>query len=115
MQTAPELLSKQRQHWRRLGVQARVAARKTLQNLALLKNVPVEEERLFEVIEGTLRWLAPSEACGWRSDDFRLRLAARDLLKAARALIEPWETGDLAAAVRDLGAVITDARLRQQP
>jgi hypothetical protein len=53
----------------------------------------------------------------WRDDDLRLRLAASDLYDAleaqsdaAQAVIDAWETGDLAGAVRALDASIEPAR-----
>jgi hypothetical protein len=53
----------------------------------------------------------------WRDDDLRLRLAASDLVDAleaqtevAQAVIDAWETGDLAGAVRELDASIQPAR-----
>jgi broad specificity phosphatase PhoE len=52
----------------------------------------------------------------WESDDYRLRKAAQDLLtalqdltEAAKAVIDNWEKGDLAAAVRALDASISKA------
>src|SRR5690242_5357836 len=53
----------------------------------------------------------------WESDDLRLRLAATDLLDAletqtdaAKAVIDAWAKGDLAAAVRMLDGSIAAAR-----
>ena len=53
----------------------------------------------------------------WESEDYRLRLAAgalRDALaaetEAAQAVIDQWEKGDLAGAVRVLTATIGEAR-----
>jgi hypothetical protein len=53
----------------------------------------------------------------WRDDDLLRRLAARDLLEAledqtdaAQAVIDTWEKGDLAGAVRTLAALIPSAR-----
>lgn len=45
----------------------------------------------------------------WRNDELQLRLAARDLLKAARKVIAHWESGDLAEAVRELSAAVRKA------
>ena len=52
----------------------------------------------------------------WESDDYRLRKAAPVLLaalqaqtEAAKAVIDNWEKGDLAAAVRALDASISTA------
>lgn len=45
----------------------------------------------------------------WMDDDFRLRLAARDLLDAARQVLKTWEHGDLAGAVRELAAAVAKA------
>ena len=47
--------------------------------------------------------------CAWRSDAMRLRLAASDLLIAAREVVASWDSGDLAAAVRNLAATIAEA------
>jgi len=53
----------------------------------------------------------------WQSEDLALRLAASSLLdaleaqtNAAQAVIDAWQQGDLAAAVRALGASIAVAR-----
>jgi hypothetical protein len=53
----------------------------------------------------------------WRDDDLHRRLAAGDLLEAletqtdaAQAVIDAWESGDLADAVRRLDGSIEDAR-----
>jgi hypothetical protein len=45
----------------------------------------------------------------WYPDDVRLRLAAHDLLDAAKKVVSRWATGDLAGAVRELDAAITKA------
>jgi hypothetical protein len=45
----------------------------------------------------------------WYNDDLHLRFAARDLLSAARLVLERWETGDLAEAVRELSAAVVKA------
>jgi hypothetical protein len=45
----------------------------------------------------------------WRDEEQRLRFAARDLLNAARLVIERWEKGDLAEAVRELSAAVAKA------
>jgi hypothetical protein len=50
-----------------------------------------------------------SRAAIWCDDDLRLRLAASDLLTAARLVIARWQTGDLAEAVRELSAAVTKA------
>ena len=42
----------------------------------------------------------------WLGDDLRLRLAARDLLEAGQQVLDRWESGDLAEAVRELAAAI---------
>jgi hypothetical protein len=54
----------------------------------------------------------------WRNDDLRLRLASRDLLDAlqaqtdaAQAVIDAWDKGNLAEAVRSLDASIAAARM----
>ena len=49
------------------------------------------------------------ELAVWFDADLRLRLAASELLAAARRVIERWETGDLAEAVRDLASAVTKA------
>jgi hypothetical protein len=71
--------------------------------------MPVNE---IEIADGEGNRLAV-----WRDDDLRLRLAApdlRDALKAqsdaAQTVIDAWETGDLAGAVRTLDASIQLAR-----
>jgi uncharacterized membrane protein YccC len=58
-----------------------------------------------------------STVAEWRSEDLRVRLAARDLLEAlesqtnaAQAVIDNWSEGDLAAAVRSLDESIEAAR-----
>lgn len=47
--------------------------------------------------------------CAWQSNALRLRLAASDLLIAAREVVASWESGDLAEAVRNLAAAIAEA------
>jgi hypothetical protein len=58
-----------------------------------------------------------NEVAVWYDAELRLRLAASDLLDAleaqterAQAVIDNWERGDLAAAVRALGVSINAAR-----
>jgi hypothetical protein len=46
----------------------------------------------------------------WYDDDTRLRLAARDLLRAAEQVIATWEHGDFAEAVRDLSDAVAKAK-----
>lgn len=53
----------------------------------------------------------------WESEEYRLRMAAKDLLealesqtKAAQTVIDNWEEGDLAGAVRDLDRYIQKSR-----
>jgi hypothetical protein len=46
----------------------------------------------------------------WFDEDMRLRLAARDLLDAGQLVIDRWERGDLAEAVRELDAAIAKAK-----
>ena len=53
-----------------------------------------------------------AEVCRWQSHDLRLRLAAPNLLKAACGVIDHWESGDLAGAVRALDEVIEISKLR---
>ncbi len=57
------------------------------------------------------------ELAVWHGEDLRLRLAARDLLKAlqdqtelAQKVVDHWATGDLATAVRALDATIPKTR-----
>jgi hypothetical protein len=50
-----------------------------------------------------------AELAVWFDDDLRLRLAADDLLNAARRVVERWESGDLAEAVRELSAAVAKA------
>lgn len=50
-----------------------------------------------------------AELAIWLDDDLRLRFAAEDLLNAARRVLERWETGDLAEAIRELSAAIAKA------
>lgn len=49
------------------------------------------------------------ELAVWFDADLHLRLAASDLLTAARRVIERWERGDLAEAVRDLASAVAKA------
>ena len=49
------------------------------------------------------------ELAVWLDADLHLRLAASDLLAAARRVIERWERGDLAEAVRDLASAVAKA------
>jgi hypothetical protein len=46
----------------------------------------------------------------WHNDDMRLRLAARDLLRAAEQVLANWERGDLAEAVRELSDAVAKAK-----
>ncbi len=46
----------------------------------------------------------------WLDDHLRLRRAAPDLLAAAEKVVARWEQGDLAEAVRNLSAVIAEAK-----
>jgi len=50
-----------------------------------------------------------NEVAVWYDDDMRLRVAARDLLNAGQHVIDRWQTGDLAEAVRELAAAIAKA------
>jgi hypothetical protein len=45
----------------------------------------------------------------WYDEDLHVRLAASDLLSAARLVIARWESGDLAEAVRELSAAVAKA------
>src|SRR5258708_5743898 len=45
------------------------------------------------------------ERAVWRDEDLMLRLAARDLLDAGRAVIAQWEQGDL-PGMRELAAAV---------
>jgi hypothetical protein len=49
------------------------------------------------------------ELAVWHDDDMLVRLAASDLLSAARLVIARWESGDLAEAVRELSAAVVKA------
>jgi len=69
----------------------------------------VEQVQIWDDKRGTV--------ASWESGDYRLRLAGPDLLKAleeqtdaAQAVIDSWERGDLAGAVRALDASIETAR-----
>jgi hypothetical protein len=71
-------------------------------------NAGLDQIQIWDSKRGTL--------ASWESDDYRLRRAARDLLaalraqtEAAKAVIANWEEGDLAGAVRALGASISEA------
>lgn len=46
----------------------------------------------------------------WQDDELRLRLASPALLEAAEKVIARWESGDLAAAVRELNAAVDQAK-----
>jgi hypothetical protein len=46
----------------------------------------------------------------WQDDELRLRLAGPDLLAAAKKVVDRWEHGDLADAVRELDAAIAKAK-----
>jgi hypothetical protein len=64
----------------------------------------------FDINEIVVRDEDDSEELAvWFDDDLRLRLAADDLLNAARLVIARWESGDLAEAVRELSAAIAKA------
>lgn len=49
------------------------------------------------------------EALRWLAEHVRGYVYSQRLLEAARNVIAKWETGDLAAAVRKLGAVVAEA------
>jgi hypothetical protein len=51
-----------------------------------------------------------TELAFWHDDDMRLHMAAQDLLDAAQLVIDRWERGDLAEAVRELDAAIAKAK-----
>jgi hypothetical protein len=51
-----------------------------------------------------------TELAFWHDDDMRLNMAAQDLLDAAQLVIDRWERGDLAEAVRELSAAIAKAK-----
>jgi hypothetical protein len=83
-----------------------------------------DEELLFQEYDGGLP-LNEIEICSseqeglafWRDKDLWLELAARDLLDAleaqtgaAQAVVDAWETGDLAGAVHTLEGCISPAR-----
>jgi hypothetical protein len=46
----------------------------------------------------------------WQDDNMRLRLAAPDLLEAVEKVIANWQSGDLAEAMRELGAAVAKAK-----
>jgi hypothetical protein len=46
----------------------------------------------------------------WYDDELRLRIATSELLAAAEKVVARWERGDLAEAVRELGAAVTKAK-----
>jgi hypothetical protein len=46
----------------------------------------------------------------WHDDQLRLCLAAPALLAAAQKVLARWEQGDLAEAVRNLSAVVAEAK-----
>jgi hypothetical protein len=50
------------------------------------------------------------EVAIWQDQDLLLRLAAPNLLQAAEKVIARWEQGNLAEAVRELEAAITEAK-----
>jgi len=71
-------------------------------------NAGLDQIQIWDSKRGTL--------ASWESDDYRLRLAAREMLTAlqaqtdaAKAVIATWGHGDLAAAVRALDASISMA------
>jgi hypothetical protein len=49
------------------------------------------------------------ELAVWYDEDLHVRLAASDLLSAARLVIARWESGDLAEAMRELSAAVAKA------
>jgi|HubBroStandDraft_6_1064221.scaffolds.fasta_scaffold1550788_3 hypothetical protein len=51
-----------------------------------------------------------NELVVWYDEGMRLRVAARDLLDAAEAVVARWERGDIAGAVRDLDDAIAKAK-----
>jgi hypothetical protein len=70
---------------------------------------PLDHMQIWDAKRGSV--------ASWESDEYRLRLAAPDLLKAladqtdaAQAVIDNWSKGDLAGAVRALDASIETAR-----
>jgi hypothetical protein len=69
----------------------------------LWRTHPVHEILLIPDEGGTYVWL---------SDEERVRLAAPDLLAAAKNAIARWQTGDLAAAMQRLSAVVDAAEGR---
>lgn len=83
-----------------------------------------DEELLFQEYDGAsavseiaITDPAGKEVAVWRDNERRLRLAADDMLDAleaqtdaAQAVVDAWERGDLAGAVRSLDASIAEAR-----
>ena len=70
---------------------------------------PLERVQIWDSARGTV--------AEWESDELRLRLAAADLrealahqTEAAQAVIDHWQRGDLAGAVRGLVATLDEAR-----
>lgn len=63
---------------------------------------PVNQVSVFEADGCT-------ELAVWRDADLHLRLAAADLLAAAKDVIASWEKGDLARAVRGLAEAVAMA------
>lgn len=70
---------------------------------------PLDQVQIWQDGEGTL--------AAWESEGYRLRIAAKDLLDAlqsqtdaAQTVIDNWENGDLAGAVRGLDQSIAISR-----
>jgi hypothetical protein len=71
-------------------------------------NAALDQIQIWDSKRGTL--------ASWESDDYRLHKASAQLLRAlqaqtiaVKAILDHWEKGDLAAAVRHLNASIPDA------
>jgi len=72
-------------------------------------------EQALACIVLNLEDLEPSDvdavnALKWAVRDARIRHRAADLFRAAERVIGNWETGDLAAAIRELDAVVKSIR-----
>jgi hypothetical protein len=76
------------------------------------------DELIFEIYEGSDFAINEIEVCDvehnslatWFDDEMRLRLAARDLLDASQQVLDRWQRGDLAEAVRALAAAVAKAK-----
>lgn len=81
-------------------------ARAKSYDLSLLGFEPFRNQSVNEI---TVYDEDGNELIEWYDDELRLRLAARDLLEAAKKVVSCWERGDLAAAVHELDIAIAKA------